>query len=65
MPQVDGIDSPREFVKFVSEKGVEMRWKYKRDFVETNAQTNVIIAAHTNNQARIKLYSYLGTLGTN
>lgn len=40
-----------------------MRWKYKEDFVETSSKTNVVIAAYTTAQARLKLYSYLEELG--
>lgn len=40
-----------------------MRWKYKEDFVTTNPKGNVIIAAYTTAQARLKLYSYLKQLG--
>lgn len=76
MPQVDFVDEPSVYfvkltsdqeevtaVNFVSEHMVEMRWKYKQDFVETNAKTNVVIAAYTTAQARLKLYSYLEHLG--
>ena len=42
---------------------VNMRWKYKDDFVEPSGKTNVIIAAYTTAQARLKLYSYLEHLG--
>ncbi|XP_052806406.1 uncharacterized protein LOC128235642 [Mya arenaria] len=77
MQQVDIVDDPQTYfdkltsdreevtsVNFVSEEAVEMRWKYKEDFVETNSKTNVIIAAYTTSQARLKLYSYLENLGT-
>ena len=50
-------------VNYVSDDFVEMRWKYKEDFTETNAKTNVIIAAYSTAQARLKLYSYLEQLG--
>ena len=50
-------------VNFVSDDIVEMRWKYKDEFVETNSRTNVIIAAYTTCQARLKLYEYLEELG--
>ena len=50
-------------VNFVSEDIVEMHWKYKNDFVDANSKTNVVIAAYTTAQARLKLYSYLDKLG--
>ena len=50
-------------VNYVSDQIVEMRWKYKDDFVESNPRINVIIAAYTTAQARLKLYSYLEGLG--
>ena len=50
-------------VNFVSEDMVEMRWKLKNEFVETNARTNVVIAAYTTAQARLKLYEDLQKLG--
>ena len=77
MSQVDLIDDPSVYfekltsdredvmcVNYVSEEFVEMRWKYKEDFVDTNPKTNVVIAAYTTAQARLKLFSYLETLGT-
>ncbi|XP_045201509.2 uncharacterized protein LOC123555044 [Mercenaria mercenaria] len=76
MPQVDLIEdlsvyfdkltSDREevtCVNYVSDEFVEMHWKYKEDFVDTNPKTNVVIAAYTTAQARLKLFSYLETLG--
>lgn len=50
-------------VNFVSDEAIKMRWKYKVDFIETNTKTNVVIAAYTTGQARLKLYTYLQTLG--
>ena len=41
-----------------------MRKKYKENFVDTNPKPNVVIAAYTTAQARLKLYSYLENLGT-
>lgn len=76
MQQVDIVEDPKMFfekltsdreevtsVNFVSEESVEMRWKYKEDFVETSSKTNVVIAAYTTAQARLKLYFYLEKLG--
>ena len=62
----DKLSSDREevtAVNFISEDMVEMRLKYKDDFVETSGKTNVVIAAYTTAQARLKLYSYLEQLG--
>ena len=50
-------------VNNVSKEFVEMRWKYKEYFVDTNRKTNVVLAAYTTTQARLKLFSYLETLG--
>lgn len=76
MCQVDIIDDPSVYfdkltsdreevtcVNYVSDEFVEMRWKCKEDFVDTNPKTNVVIAAYTTAQARLKLYSYLEYLG--
>jgi hypothetical protein len=76
MSQVEFVEDPSSYfdkltsdqeevtaVNFVSEDMVEMRWKYKPDFVEVNSKTNVVIAAYTTAQARLKLYSYLEHLG--
>lgn len=51
-------------VDFVTEEMVGIRWKFKEDFVESSGKTNVVIAAYTTAQARLKLYSYLYELGT-
>ena len=77
MQQVDIIDNPKMYfdkltsdredvtaVNFISDETVEMRWKYKEEFVESSTKTNVIIAAYTTSQARLKLYSYLEQLGS-
>lgn len=40
-----------------------MRYQYKEEFVEESGRTNVVIAAYTTAQARLKLYSYLEQLG--
>ena len=49
-------------VSFVSNEMVEMKWRYKDDFVETSLWTNVVIAAFTTAHARLQLYSYLEML---
>jgi hypothetical protein len=50
-------------VQFVNNESVKLEWVYNDDFVEPSARTNVIIAAYTTAQARLKLYSYLKPLG--
>lgn len=42
---------------------VRLQWVLDDDFVETRGRTNVVIAAYTTAQARLKLYSYLERLG--
>ena len=77
MTQVQYVTSPSEFydlltsdkqnveaVSFVNDETVEVRWRYKEDFVESCGRTNVVIAAYTTAQARLKLYSYLEKLGS-
>ena len=41
---------------------VEVQWRYKEQFIESSGHTNVVIAAYTTAQARLKLYGYLETL---
>lgn len=41
---------------------VRLQWILDDDFVETRDRTNVVIAAYTTAQARLKLYSYLERL---
>jgi hypothetical protein len=43
----------------VNEEMMEMRLRHKDDFIEASERTNVVIAAYTTAQARLKLYSYL------
>ena len=50
-------------IHFVSDEMVEMRYQYKEEFVEESGRTNVVIAAYTTAQARLKLYGYLEQLG--
>lgn len=60
------VTSNRQQVKdvsYVSEEMVRLQWILDDDFVETSGRTNVEIAAYTTAQARLKLYSYLETLG--
>jgi hypothetical protein len=76
MHQIKYISEPAEYsdmltsdqilvmgINFVSEEMVEMRNQYKEEFVEESERTNVVIAAYTRAQARLKLYSYLEQLG--
>ena len=51
-------------VRFVSEEMVHMDWLYLDDLVEGSGRTNVVIAAYTTAQARLKLYGYLERLNT-
>ena len=50
-------------IYFVSDEMVGMIYQCKEEFVEESGRTNVIIAAYTTAQARLKLYSYLEHLG--
>ena len=43
---------------------VRVDWVNRNDFVETCGRINVVIAAYTTAQARLKLYSYLQHLNT-
>lgn len=71
MQQVDFVDYPAIYfdkltsdkeevttVNYVSDDIVGMRLKYKKEFVETNTKTNVVIAAYTTAQACLNLYPY-------
>ena len=49
-------------VNFISDEAVEMRWKYKEEFVESNIKTNVVIAAYTTAQA-LFLFGKIRTKG--
>lgn len=49
-------------VRFVSNEMVHMDWIYLEDFVEVSGRTNVVVAAYTTAQARLKLYEYLKNL---
>jgi hypothetical protein len=76
MPQIKYISEPAEYfdmlasdqilvmsINFVSDEMVEMRYQYKEEFVKESGRTNVVIAAYTIDQARLKLYRYLEQLG--
>ena len=49
-------------VRFVKEEMVQMDLVHKEDFIETSRITNVVIAAYSTAQARLKLYQYLESL---
>ena len=76
LTQTTYLDDPVEFidmmtsdqqevknVRFINDNSVQLDWVYSNDFVEATSRTNVIIAAYTTAQARLKLYSYLHPLG--
>ena len=47
---------------FVNEEMVEVQWQHTDEFVEASGRTNVILAAYTTCQARLKLYELLERL---
>ena len=51
-------------VRFVSKEMVHMDWTYLDDFVEVSRRTNVVVAAYTTAQSRLKLYEYFKNLNT-
>ena len=76
LTQTSYISDPSEFfemmtsdqqqvknVRFVNDESVQLDWRYTDNFIEASARTNVVIAAYTTAQARLKLYSYLKHLG--
>lgn len=73
--QLTYVSDPAEYVKimtdnstevtdmvFVNEEHVALRWRKKEDFVEALPNTNVVLAAYTTAQARLKLYELLEEL---
>lgn len=74
LPQIEYVSDPSVYfdlltsdqqvfgVNFVTDEVVEMRWKNINEFVEASGRTNVVLAAYTTAQARLKLYSYLEKL---
>lgn len=75
MPKTSYVTDPGEYfdmltsnhqqvkdVSYVSEEMVRLQWIFDDDFVETSGRTNVVIAAYTTAQARLKLYSFLEIL---
>jgi hypothetical protein len=76
LTQTTFIDDPVQFidmmtsdqqevknVRFINDEAVQLDWAYTSDFIESSCRTNVIVAAYTTAQARLKLYSYLQPLG--
>ncbi|XP_063418064.1 uncharacterized protein LOC134700765 [Mytilus trossulus] len=76
LPQVEYVSDPSVYfdmltsdqqevtcVNFVTDEMIEMRWRNKEEFIEVSGRTNVVIAAYTTAQARLKRYSYLDKLG--
>jgi hypothetical protein len=49
-------------LNFVNDKMMAMHWKHNEDFQEISGKTNVIIAAYTTAQARLKLYDIIEPL---
>ncbi|XP_033103137.1 uncharacterized protein LOC117105940, partial [Anneissia japonica] len=75
MTKTTYIDDPEEYlemmthddtevhnVNFVNDQMVEVQWQQTKDFVEPSGRTNVIIAAYTSAQTRLKLYEHLEQL---
>jgi hypothetical protein len=75
LTQTSYIDDPLQFidmmtfdqqevrnVRFIKDEAVQLDWAYKSDFIEASCRTNVVVAAYTTAQARLKLYSYLQPL---
>ena len=48
---------------FVNDECVRVAWDYKDDFIQPHKTTNVVIAAFTTAQARLKLYEIMKPLG--
>ena len=46
----------------MSDEAVQLDWVYNDDFIVASCRTNVVIAAYTTTQTRLKLYSYLEKL---
>ena len=56
-------DKVVKHVTFVNEEMIRINWVQHEDLVDVLPNTNVILAAYTTAQARLKLYSYLEKLG--
>ena len=58
----DMLTSDEQKVKnprFFSDEAVLLDWVYNDDFIVASCRKNVVIAAYTTTQARLKLYSFL------
>ena len=75
LPQTSYISDPEEFfdmmtsdeqqiknVRYINDEAVQLDWVHNDDFIAAAPRTNVVIAAYTTAQARLKLYSYLEKL---
>ena len=49
-------------VRYINDEAVQLDWVHNDDFIAAAPRTNVVIAAYTTAQARLKLYSYLEKL---
>ena len=76
LPQVQQCTNPDQLYKLLDEDTIEVQnirfctedvlevvYTYKEEAILPNNRTNVFVAAFTTCQARLKLYSYLQTLG--
>ena len=76
LPQVEQCTSPQELyniteddtkqvcdIRFCTEDIIEVVFKNKEEAITPSNKTNVFVAAFTTCHARLKLYSYLETLG--
>ena len=50
-------------VRIMSDDVLMVRYKGARDFVESHANTSIVIAAFVTSQARLHLYSYIDCIG--
>ena len=76
MPKTEIVTDPQRLVEMLTNSEVEVIgyllvndytlyvcWRYNEEAMETSPVTNVVVAAYTTAQARLKLYSYLEPLG--
>ena len=54
-------DDTKEVIdlRYANREHIAVRWKSKGEFVEALTNTNVVLAAYTTAQARLKLYTLL------
>lgn len=75
-PKVNVISDPKEFfdlitsstvevtnANIVNQEVIEVHYRFEEGFLEPSDRTNVVLAAFTTAQARIKLYDLLNNLG--